>query len=1002
MSKHIILILIAIFNLILWETGRCQSPITFYANISVDSYLKDRQVNRIDRDSSGLFWFLENSVIQQFDGRYVSGQIPHTVDQPKYFNCIADNRILLISHSSEIFIVDTEAKAIFPLELNIPSMNDHQIFDVNFIDKKLYLYFRISDRYLVYESTNYSDFAKSDEFQFRSDNEVLNILKVPGGYLLMTEKDELFEIKGKKQISHSLPDRFREINSTPTSEYLSPDDLLFSFPRRNGTFRYKDGILTTLTENEKLAFAEKDRNGKIFIALSKSFLHSELPGVMEGDSIQEWNELVLINDTYTDIYLEDIEDKLLLGSHLGVFYIELKNPGINSYHQNASTNRGFGNVIMSFAQVPEGDVYYVKENKGIFKFTGERQPESLPISSKLLNNLNVKYDALDGHLWISGYTDDRKGVLYQYNYKKETIFQYDFDYPVMYFERSDKEIITVSSSLTNNSYLFQLNTATRLVQDTILHLAGERTRKFIYLNEEELLIATSKRLLQYHITDQTFKTIVPDVQVQTIAKTSQGFAVCTIGKGIVFIDSSLNVIMEVNEQRGLSSNQVYSVLEDDKGFFWVGTGNGLNILDPDYRYVRYFREYDGLPSYELNTNASIVLSNGRMLYGTINGVVEVIPEKVLYSPESAVLNVPQITYIKDGETVIQKVSNSAFKVPADAEMLEFTVHVNDFYKYTREDNPAVRVITTPRDLSYEVRQDKVIIESPNFKQMELKLLPSNHLVNDQELVFTVQSKRNYKGLLLGMAIVLIIGFISYIIANRIIDFNKKIEKERRENEVKMAELELQALRSQMNPHFIFNSLGAILLYLQTNEKKKAEKYLTKFAKLMRMFLESSKAKFISFAEEQKLLELYLMLEKLRFEDKFDYTFNLDDRLDHNNLVLPSMLLQPFVENAINHGLYHKRSGKGLLEIIAVPDGQNIKIIIRDNGIGREKAAQIKKNSLKKHISRATEIIEERLKLLKSEKNMDSNIIYKDLKSKEGYSLGTEVIITIPKMFKSND
>ena len=190
---------------------------------------------------------------------------------------------------------------------------------------------------------------------------------------------------------------------------------------------------------------------------------------------------------------------------------------------------------------------------------------------------------------------------------------------------------------------------------------------------------------------------------------------------------------------------------------------------------------------------------------------------------------------------------------------------------------------------------------------------------------------------------------------------------------KLAEFELYALRSQMNPHFVFNSLNAIQYFINDNKVELSEKYLVKFSKLIRMFFDFSKHKVISLEDEICLLNGYLEIEKLRFGHEFNYNINIDKNLN-KDLEIPAMLLQPVVENAVNHGLFHKH-GKGLISISFTKINPTIyKVIIEDDGIGREKATELKRHSLNQHLSKSTQILKERINLLNQSKEW--HITYK--------------------------
>ena len=205
------------------------------------------------------------------------------------------------------------------------------------------------------------------------------------------------------------------------------------------------------------------------------------------------------------------------------------------------------------------------------------------------------------------------------------------------------------------------------------------------------------------------------------------------------------------------------------------------------------------------------------------------------------------------------------------------------------------------------------------------------------------------------------------------------------------ELEMQALRAQMNPHFIFNCLSSINRFILKNETEAASNYLTKFSRLIRTVLINSKRPFISLEDELEMLCLYLDMEKLRFKDSFDYGIIFTNSIDSGNVFVPPMLLQPFAENAIWHGLMHKNE-KGHLEIELSTDEKVLICAITDNGIGRNRAAQIKTKSAEKQKSMGLKITTERLAFLNKDQDKKTFFNIEDLMDIEGKSTGTRVIL----------
>ena len=195
----------------------------------------------------------------------------------------------------------------------------------------------------------------------------------------------------------------------------------------------------------------------------------------------------------------------------------------------------------------------------------------------------------------------------------------------------------------------------------------------------------------------------------------------------------------------------------------------------------------------------------------------------------------------------------------------------------------------------------------------------------------------------------------------------------------------------MNPHFVFNALNSIQNLVGKESLDEADNYISKFAFLMRQFLEGSKKKFVLLADEIKIVTSYLDMEKLRFQEDLEYSIdvNIDDHLLYS--LVPANLIQPIVENAILHGLFHK-NGKGSIEIQISETPSKMVVTIKDDGVGRKKANEIKKKRKLKHTSRGTQLIRDKIDLLNERWEFDLTMHTEDLNN-ENRSLGTKVTLS---------
>lgn len=220
----------------------------------------------------------------------------------------------------------------------------------------------------------------------------------------------------------------------------------------------------------------------------------------------------------------------------------------------------------------------------------------------------------------------------------------------------------------------------------------------------------------------------------------------------------------------------------------------------------------------------------------------------------------------------------------------------------------------------------------------------------------------------------------------------QLEAEQKEYAKQMSEL--KALRSQMNPHFIFNAMNSIQEYIFANEKKLASSYLVKFSRLIRIYLEQSRLPEITLTKEIEALDLYLELENNRFGNQLNYLVDVDEDLDFETTFVPSLFIQPYVENAIKHGLLHKNGEKKLSIKFKRNRTKNQMIVtIKDNGIGRK--ASIKHNENRPYKSFSTEANLNRIELINAKRSKKLSVKFNDLTDEINNALGTEVIITIP-------
>src|SRR5688572_3621722 len=291
------------------------------------------------------------------------------------------------------------------------------------------------------------------------------------------------------------------------------------------------------------------------------------------------------------------------------------------------------------------------------------------------------------------------------------------------------------------------------------------------------------------------------------------------------------------------------------------------------------------------------------------------------------------------------------------------------------------------------------------KQARIELLSNQNKIKEQTLLLERQNFRRENLLkkfliagLLGLFVLGVIVFRSILLKRKLegekrILAEKELQLQKLENERRIANMEMIALRSQMNPHFIFNCLNSINRFILRNDTEAASGYLTKFSKLMRMVLENSKQALIPLEEEVKCLELYIQMEQFRCKDSFSYYVKYHDGVNTEEAMIPPLLLQTFVENAIWHGVNPKQ-GDGKIGIEFFQKEEALYCVIKDNGIGRKKASELKSQLSQHHKSMGLQITKERLAILEEEHTNESPVEIEDLFDENEQAAGTKVTIRI--------
>lgn len=344
-----------------------------------------------------------------------------------------------------------------------------------------------------------------------------------------------------------------------------------------------------------------------------------------------------------------------------------------------------------------------------------------------------------------------------------------------------------------------------------------------------------------------------------------------------------------------------------------------------------------------------------------------------------------IEYLEESKKEAETKEDLIVQKDATRKLSEVFKTTGDFTKALEAYQEYVDVVDKLyRKKEQEISQAARFRKDLSTKQNRITSLESDRELSESQYQLTVEQSKRQKiiiySLIGGLFLLLLVAFLMF----------KYIRQQRLANNL----LALKSLRSQMNPHFIFNALNSVNSFIASNDERTANKYLTDFSKLMRVVLENSEEDFIPLEKEIELLGLYTQLEHFRFQDKFDYTIHIDEKIEVENFVIPPMLLQPYIENAVWHGLRYKKE-KGHLNIAITQEQEDeIKITITDNGIGREKSKALKTKNQKKQNSKGMGNIKKRVAILNDMYKDKVDVFVDNFQDEE--DAGTKVVVTLKK------
>lgn len=642
-------------------------------------------------------------------------------------------------------------------------------------------------------------------------------------------------------------------------------------------------------------------------------------------------------------------------------------------------------------------IWFESYGNGIVNFNQHSQKTTYYLGNTLIKYSNIEAIFIDSkkNLWIGTFSDG----LYQYNFTTQKLTQILKNIRITAFLEDEKQVVWIATSNGLRFYDIQKNqmvpnqSTYQLPQDLstnyifFLRYDSQKNIWASVMNKGVYLINKSSGTTKYYRYKKS--PLIESYDFVCFEEDSNGnYYLGSRNGGIVKVAPDKK-ITSISTKNGIVSNHISALLSDGN-LLWISTLHGISSVDQKKAMrVRNLDETDGVKGYEFYAGSSYKGANGWLYFGSNEGVNYFHPDSIKQVSNNhqtiiTDLNILNKDYVFD--TLISFKKNIVLNYNQNFLNLKFS---NIGY-YQQEKN----------HYKYKL---KGIDDQWVYSGSENAVTYSN--LSDGEYTFMVNSTNNH-GVWGKTPAVLNITILppfwktwwfcllvsTFLLGGSLLIIRYRERKLIYEKEI--AQFRLQALRSQMNPHFIFNALNSIQHFIIKNESSFALTYLSKFAKLVRKILENSTHSRISLDDEIAFLKNYIEIESLRFDNKINFEIILDPEIDSDSIEIPSMLIQPYVENAIIHGLTHNK-GQGSIKIEFTKEKQGLKCVILDNGIGRKVSAAINARIAKSHQSLGIPITKNRLEILN--KSSESNVVVtiEDVLQKDQTVIGTKVEIYIP-------
>tara|TARA_R110001592_G_scaffold95159_1_gene274429 strand:+ start:347 stop:3241 length:2895 start_codon:yes stop_codon:yes gene_type:complete len=951
--KFLVILIVTLFSTI---SSYGQEP--SYSIIGEDE-LADLDIYTLAQDKNNFIWLGTENGLYKYDG-YVFKKYTHqNLKEKSVFGFTKDNfgEIYCFNLSGQVLKIDHDSIQVF---YQIPDSLLSSFYELCF-DHNNNLIIAGSNPFWV-------DKSKKNHHYFNRNNSLfISSVKRSGSKIYFSKKvDNKFEIEIIDSLKNNSLLKFNTPNQSP--KYILQNDVGYTIIKERDNFNYYDIIEdTTIFRNFNLTKSITQQYSNVcYLSPDSTLWQTTRKGNVVALNINKekpFHKRLLFNKFYISSYLQDAENNLWLAT-LGKGILFIPNTKTLSFRNKTDIEDEVFTKIIStddkiWASTQSGKIYEYKDNHFSLIYKNETKINVLKLDQKkenlIFNGSNLPY--------IFNLTSKKKtpftevGSLKEIDYINDSVILLATNQNLFFYNQQKNKIIPTDFKIPNN--------------------IGRTYSVFYQKSEHKIWLSTLKGLMIFSKTKEP--EIFNNIFSTSVIEHNNSIWIATKDQGIYKFKNG-KIVQQLSTKNKLTSDVIYKIIAYKNQLF-ISHENGIQVLNLQTSESLFFNKTSGLftnriTDFTIQNDIVWVITNKGIQFFNYNEIDKnltppnIIIDKILVNKKPLNFDINKTSHFNYDENKIE-ISFLTTSYHHQG-LLKYAYKINDYtdkWQYKSFNTNSVEFLSLqPGDYTFTVK---------SINENGIESVPiSYHFIINSPLWKTWWFYTILVFLFIGATVIV---------------YRYELKKQRRKIELQneLNASKLIAIQSQMNPHFIFNAITSIQDLILKGDIDNSYNYIIKFSKLVRQTLNFSDKEFIDIEEEIELLETYLELEKLRFKADFEFTIQINNAED---IKVPPMLIQPFVENAIKHGLLHKEGLKKLE--ISFNLNETLHCTVLDNGVGRKKGQEIKDRQQKNYQSFSVNATKIRFEIMKKHYQQGLGVFYVDLEDK-GVPAGTKVVINMP-------